>query len=402
MKKILIIVLSVLVIVATFAGCGDKNASSGSSVSTGTSGNSAVESESTDEPAEPDGDYKIAFTSNFMGNSWRTEYEEAVTSRFEAYKEMGVVSEYTYVACNNDVTEQLNQLNALLQEDYDVIMIEPVSVTSLTGVIEEAQEKGVKIIMGGSLAAYEGVPCFMTDKTILAKAEAYYISEKIGGKGNVVQIYGFPGSVYNDLLAAAAEEVYAQYDDIKVLGSGYGSYNDADAQKEMATLLSTYGDQVDAVFCEDGMAYGIINAFQNAGKDTVPMGGDYFNSFVQYWYNNQDSLDTTIVPVSPYSLGRAIADCCVYTAAGYEVQELYPNSLDESIENWCILPDPYIVLEKDEMDQPWLAEFPNTKAMSIDDVYKLMEGKEETAAIELYCDDDYIASLFGLGESLWW
>ena len=63
---------------------------------------------------------------------------------------------------------------------------------------------------------------------------------------------------------------------------------------------------------------------------------------------------------------------------------------------------PYLVMEESEMNPDWLSEFPDTKVMSLDEAHALMEGKAETAAIQLYYDDAFVASLFGLDASPYW
>lgn len=401
MKKALAMILALTLLLCLFAGCTEDPATPTDAPTE--NNDTSVNNDETQAPST-DG-YKIAFTSNYLGNSWRTQYEEAVTTRFEAYKEKGIVSDYTYVACNSDVTEQLNQLNQLLHEDWDLIMVDAVSPSSIASFLEEAEQKGVKVLLGNTITPAEGVPCVSADLgTIYGKAEAYYLAEKLGGKGNVIEIFGVAGQTSCELFEQAAQEVFDKYPDINVLAKGNGYWNDADAQTEMATFLSTYGEDIDAVFCEDGMAYGIINAFLNAGMETVPTGGDYFNSFIQYWYNNQETLDSIMVPNSPYATGTILADCCVYMCDGYTFDEtkFVPNQIDPTIENWIALPMPYLVMEEGEMNPDWLSEFPDTKVMSLDEAHALMEGKAETAAIQLYYDDAFVASLFGLDASPYW
>ena len=354
-------------------------------------------------PAANKGPFKIAYTSAYLGNSWRTAYEKVIRARFDAYKAKGVVSDYTFVACNNAVTTQLNQLNTLLQQDYDVIMIDAVSPSSLTNVVQEAKQKGVKIVFGLTPTPWEGIPCYVQDQAIYAAAEAYYLCEKLRGKGNIAEIQGVSGNANCNIFIQAAKSIYDKYPGIKVLGEGYGMWNDADAQKAMATMISTYGDKINAVFCEDGMAYGIVNAFKNAGKAIPPMGGDYFKPFIDYWYTHKDSMQTMVIPHSPDGIGRALADICVYVATGYEPKQLVANQLDPSVKNYCPLTEPYAVFDKSEMNPAWLSKnFPNTKAMTIDEAYKSLQGQPETAAMVVFYDDAYLASLFGLNKSPWW
>lgn len=412
MKKVLTLILALIMIagIVVVAGCSSQP-SPAASQSTASAAASSAAVASAQAPAAASATqeaqasqkkgFKVAYTSSFMGNSWRTVYEQAVKARLDEYKQKGVVTDYTYVTCNNDVTQQLNQLNTILQQDYDVIMLDPVSASSLTSVIQEAQQKGVKVIIGLTMTPYEGVPCFVQDQSIYAKAEASYLCDKLGGKGNIIEIQGVAGDPDCQVFVDGAKSVYNKYPGIKVLAEGSGQWNDADAQKAMSTMIATYGDKMNAVFCEDGMAYGIVNAFQNAGKPTVPMGGDYFKPFIDYWYNHQDTMDTMVITHSPQGIGRALVDCAVYTAAGYQPNELIANQLDPTIKNYCPLTEPYAIFEKDEMNPAWLSDFPNTKAMSLDDAYKSLEGKPETSAMEVYYDDNYMASLFGLDKNPW-
>jgi ABC-type sugar transport system, periplasmic component len=336
-----------------------------------------------------------------MGNSWTTQYEQAVRARLDRYKQLGIVSDYTYVAVNSDVTAQLNQLNTLLQDNYDVIMVDPVSPTSLTSFITEAKQKGVKVILGCTNAPVEGIPSFSSDYSVYGLSEAQYLMDQIGGKGNIAEIHGVPGDPNSALFQKYAKQIYDKYPDVKIIATGYGKWNDADAQTAMSTLIASYGDQINGIFAEDGMAYGIVNAYQNAGKPLVPMGGDYFNTFIQYWYHNEDKIHTTVTVNSPFALGTALADICVYEAAGYAPKQLEPNPLDESVSNWVPLEFPYVIFNKDEMTPSWMSQFPHTKAISIDDVAKQMADQPNTAAPELYFDDNYIASLFGVDKNPW-
>lgn len=357
-------------------------------------------SSTTGDPAE--GGYKIAFTSNFLGNSWRTQYEEAVKARFEEYKALGIVSEYSFLACNSDVTEQLNQLNALLEEDYDLIMIDPVSASSMTSVIETAKEKGIKVFFGNTVTPLEGTPCITANMGQYAAIEANWLVDVLDGKGKIIEMYGVAGDGTCALMEKTIREIF-EGTEIETLATTNGYWNDADAQTEMATMLATYGDSIDAIFCEDGMAYGIINAYLNAGEELVPMGGDYFNSFIKYWYENQDTVNTIMIPNSPYATGSMLVDCCVYMAAGYEIDEnmIGANTLDGSIKNHVNLDLPIIVLEEADGSPEWLSKFPNAQLMTIDEVYEIMKDKAETAAIEVHFDDAYIASIFGQESNPW-
>ncbi len=395
-KKITVLLLVVSLVAVAFMSCSQQPTTESSAPAASSQVSEAASAQ------RPEGGWKIGYTSNYLGNSWRTQYQQAVESRFKQYEEKGIVRDFTFVSCNSDVTEQLNQLNTMLQEDYDIIMVDAVSAASLTSVIDEANKKGIKIMLGNTICAYEGIPSVTADLRAYADIEASWLSEKLNHSGNILEIYGVSGQGTCALFEKYAHQVFDQYD-IKTLAKGNGMWSDAESQKVAATMLSTYGDQVDGIFCEDGMTMGIVNAFLNADEQTVPVGGDYFKTFIDYW-NKHPELKSIIIPNSPFATGTAMVDVMVYMLDGYEFQadKYAPNPLDESIQNWIPLTMPCVVVSDEDKDAAYLKKYPDMKILSVADAAKTVEGKEETAAMEIYYDNDYIASLFGLDKSLYW
>lgn len=101
--------------------------------------------------------------------------------------------------------------------------------------------------------------------------------EKMGGKGGLIQISGFPGATPDWQRTEGMKQALADYPDIKLLGSQPGKWNRDDSRNAMAGLIRKVGkDNIDGVFGQnDDCGIGAMNALQEAGVDVtkVPITG---------------------------------------------------------------------------------------------------------------------------------
>jgi ribose transport system substrate-binding protein len=113
---------------------------------------------------------------------------------------------------------------------------------------------------------------FEAGKTI-AKA----LFDKMGGKGGLVQISGFPGSTPDWQRTEGMKQALKSYPGIKLLASQPGKWNRDDARNAMAGIIRKVGkDNINGVFGQnDDCGVGAMNALQEAGADLakVPITG---------------------------------------------------------------------------------------------------------------------------------
>jgi ribose transport system substrate-binding protein len=100
----------------------------------------------------------------------------------------------------------------------------------------------------------------------------------LGGKGNIVILRGLPGNAVDAAEAAGFHSVLKKNPGIKVLNESYGKWDDGEAQKVMADLLSRYPN-IDGVFTEGGMQQGVVRAYVAAKRKFVPVAGTDENGF---------------------------------------------------------------------------------------------------------------------------
>lgn len=373
-KKIVSILMVTAMTVSMLAGCG-----SGGNGDSAANANADAAS-GAENTASEDG-FVIGFANGYWGNTWRAQLVEDFENRCEEYKAEGIIADYMVSNTNADATEQLNQINAMIDAGVDAIIINAASPTALTSAVQKALDKNILVVMGSDPAAYEGTYCVCGSDVAWQSIFTKWLCEKMGGQGNIVQITGTPGVSTDTLRQEASAAVLAEYPGITQLASMPGSWSQTEAQSVMTTFLSTY-DNIDGVLTQDVMAEGIIKAFDNAGKEPCLMTGDYVKSFFTLW-SEMEGFESIGVP---YACGmiNTVLDVTVGLLQGEELDEskLQPNPMDESLVNAILLDPPYVVTLEGEQDAPWMEGLPNTQAITLDEALELLKDAPDTASLD--------------------
>ena len=351
-------------------------ATTGSNASTSTTDYSSLISSKL-----PKGDWYIGFANGYMGNTWRAQFVECFEGFCEALKQQGIIGKYTVASTSGDVTEQLNQINNMISEGVNCICLNPISPASVTPIKQLCDDAGVLLVIDTDPAGVDKdlTEVLVDNRDFFAIMTKWFIN-KLGGKGNIVQITGTPGMPATIVRQAVAKNLLKDTD-IKVLGSSPGSWSETDAQTAMSTFLSTY-DKIDGVLTEDVMAEGIIRAYETAGKDVPVMTGDYVMSFFRKWQTmpNLEAAATTFQPQGAIEgVQYAIR---VLNGQKLDTSKLGTNPLDETMKNAINIPPSYcITKDKPSSDEEWLQGYNLTQFISLDDALKIGADLSDTAAI---------------------
>lgn len=225
---------------------------------------------SSEETADTEKKYTIGVSIQGANNNWASASYAHFRYAFEAYADK--IENIYYAECGYDDQQQLADAEDLLTKGIDALIIQPVSETSLAGVIDKAEESGVKVVVYGGLCGTDSYDAYVDrDHVATGAAYAQYVCDSIGGKGNVIVMMGYPGSGYSNKVLEGVNSVLANYPDVKVLGTEYAMYTPA-TSKEIIEGYFAKGDEIDGVICDGGlMGYGVLQAFSDAGKTIPPM-----------------------------------------------------------------------------------------------------------------------------------
>ena len=168
--------------------------------------------------------------------------------------------------------------------------------------IQKACDAGIKVVAFDSIATSDC--CYKLDfdfKAMHSESTKFILDSLLKGKGNVLVVRGVKGSAPDQLMYEAQVETLKQYPDIKVAGEVYGQATTAVAQSEVSNILPSL-PQLDAVLDQGGGDdYGIVQAFEQAGKKIPIIEGGGSSNFLKWWFeqNKKDGYQTISINSAP-------------------------------------------------------------------------------------------------------
>lgn len=172
----------------------------------------------------------------------------------------------------DNVDEQKAMVEQVLKDRPDAIIFIPVDDVLMVDSVKKLNEARIPVVLvsnplPGSFVTYVGADDFE-----IGYREAKYLFEHLGGKGRIVVIEGTPAAPTNRERVRGYQRAFTEFPGIKVLASGVGNYQQADAKRVMAKLLGE-NPQIDAVLsANDSMALGVLEAMKEAGRSSIVIG----------------------------------------------------------------------------------------------------------------------------------
>jgi ribose transport system substrate-binding protein len=215
--------------------------------------------------------FTIGVSNPFISSEYRTQMIQELIDTNKEYMDKGITTALEIESADTDVAGQIQQLQNLINKGVDAILVNPGDVNGLNDTLQEAVGKGIIVISVDQELATPNVYNVGIDQKEWAKTSAKWLAEKLGGKGNVVEIEGFPGHPANEARMSGVAEVLAQYPDIKVLGKDTGKWDEATGQQVMSNFLASFPN-MDGYWTQDGMAIGAFQAVLAANPAKFPVG----------------------------------------------------------------------------------------------------------------------------------
>ncbi len=179
----------------------------------------------------------------------------------------------TVVDAGDDVTKQVSDIEDLISKDISVLIVNPVDSDAVTGAIQAAKDKGVRVISVDRAVNGVEIDCQIASDNVLgAELATQYIVEQVGEGAKVAELQGTSG-------ASAAIDRGTGFHNIadsklEVVASQVANFDRTEGMSVMENILQANGD-IKAVFAaNDEMALGAVEAVSGAGKDIVVVGFD--------------------------------------------------------------------------------------------------------------------------------
>lgn len=226
-----------------------------------------------------DGKYLVYYSMSYIGNTWQAEAKNAIVamSKTAAYRDK---VELRVQASGANAQRQTEQINAMIEAGADAIVAFPISPTALNGVIRNACNKHVVVVVVNGVTE----PCAYVvkiDATTQGAAAAKWLFDAIGGKGNVVNITGVPGVSYNEEYVKAVLDTAKAYPDVRITGTLVGMWDESTARVRMREFLATHTwDDIAGIVAQTGcytIALMQVEENRYPGKPIIPCVSDASN-----------------------------------------------------------------------------------------------------------------------------
>jgi ABC-type sugar transport system substrate-binding protein len=258
-SKMSIVVLGLLVAALALTSCGTGgNAPAAAPPAAATSASAPVAA-----AAPSTGPWKIAYVPTQIGQPVTAAWGKGLESVFKQFQNV------TYQAFDGQMKAetQVSVIEDLINQGYNLIVLQPVDAAALSAVVQKAEGKGIPVITINT-----PVQAKHTAVVQMADVEAGYavgveMCKQLNNTGNVAIIQSPPGAS----LGVNREKGFRQAltekcPDVKIVGAQNGEWNKDKAIAIMNAFMQS-NDKLDGVFAaNDNMAEGAMVAAESAGR----------------------------------------------------------------------------------------------------------------------------------------
>ncbi len=254
-------------------------------------------------PAEmPDGEEKmdgfvVGVSNTLVGNGWREQMICAIKAEATA---SGKVDQVVVVNRNGGPTEQIADLEGLISQGVNAIILNPTDRDGLNAVIESAIAQGIVVVAVDQAVSAEGAYVVTNDQTAYAQLGAEWLFETLGGSGKVIEMRGIDGVPADSDRHDGFEAALANYPGIEVVATPFTGWDPSTGAQQALDLLTT--QEIDGIWTS-GIDYSVVEQFQVANVDYVPVVGADNNGFIEQLLNLADDGFVGAAVTNPPAIG---------------------------------------------------------------------------------------------------
>lgn len=212
---------------------------------------------------------------------------ENKTTRYETFdrplmeakiKELCKDCEVKYNNASQDTEQQKKQFDALVTQGVKTIILDAVDATATRSWVDQAADKGVKVVAYDRLAEGDVSAYVSYDNEKIGRLQGQAMVKALGSdakNANVVMINGSPTDPNAPLFKKGAHSVLDKQVKKVVYEQDIPDWSPDEANKKMAAAITSLGkDGFDGVYAaNDSMAGGAATALSKSGIKDLPLGG---------------------------------------------------------------------------------------------------------------------------------
>lgn len=236
----------------------------------------------------------------------------------KAAKQAGVP--LTVVDASDDATKQVSDIEDLVSKNVSVLIVNPVDSDAVTGAVEAAIAKGVRVISVDRVVNGVDIDCqIASDNVAGAELATQYIVDTLGENVKTAELVGTSG-------ASAAIDRSQGFHNIadkklKVVASQTADFDRTQGMTVMENMLQA-DSSIQAVFAgNDEMALGAVEAISGAKKDVLVVGFDATDDAIEAI--KQGRMGATIAQ-QPALIGSTAVENAIRLTKGESIPKEIP------------------------------------------------------------------------------
>lgn len=174
-----------------------------------------------------DGPFSIGFSNASQGDGWLGTFYHSI--EYGVSQNIDKIERFIVTDANGDPTKQISDIQDLLEQDIDLLLVNPATADALDPILGRAMRRGVPVVtVARRVETDENFVSFVTaSDTALARMSATWMAETLGGEGRIVLLPGKAGASPAEMRLQAAKEVFAQFPGIAIVDTQYTGWSQA-------------------------------------------------------------------------------------------------------------------------------------------------------------------------------
>jgi ABC-type sugar transport system substrate-binding protein len=208
---------------------------------------------------------KVGFAQTGAESAWRT--ANTVSMKTEAEKR-GIDLKFSDAQSKQE--NQIRAIRSFITQGVDVIVVAPIVETGWDPVLREAKRAKIPVILTDRTIQTSDeslYACFIgSDFYEEGRMAADWLAKFAGGKGNIVELQGTPGSAPANERRKSFGEAIGKYPGFKIIDSQSGDFRRSGGKEVMEAFIKKHGKTITVVYAHnDDMALGAAQAIEEAG-----------------------------------------------------------------------------------------------------------------------------------------
>lgn len=288
LKKTLFLIMALALALGMFSACQSAPAAAPAPASAPAPAESAASSDTPDSSVEK---LKVGVGSFNFGVTWQIQAISSLEQHIADYYPDQI--DLQVFNADGNVADQVTQIENMINDEYDIIIVDAVTPTGINGALKKAYDAGIIVIVWDAPVDNPNNEefyhlQFTPDHEQWGRLLAQGIVDALDGTGKVVVLNGPAGNAMSLDRIKGAAEVFSKYPNIEILAEVDADFQQAPAEEAMTSWINAF-PEIDAVLSQGGaMTMGALNVIQNNGMDPIPMSGEDLNGFLRIWDELKD------------------------------------------------------------------------------------------------------------------